>query len=338
MSKLHKSVRISTFLACALFGIALIVMLVMNIAYPYLNDSLVNYAHFAKEFFEGLFGLNGVSYPADIFANVSLYGGIFCCLVGIIWMIVALVKGKKSGIAFFFACILLGFVFSYAAFLFVNMGSYNYFGYALANKDSYIQDVIMMIAFVALTGLTFVMMMVLCVMHLRYAVKEAPAKAPKAKKAAPVEAKPAEPVQSEKAVIFAKAPEAKPSADEEAKKAAEEAKKTAEEAKPAEKAEAKPAKKAEAKPAAKKAEAKPAAKKEAPKADKEDKEVKSSGKVYHISQHPTSNKWQVKLAKGEKALKLFNTQAEAIAYAKEVSKSQGGSIRVHSMEGKIRKA
>lgn len=66
--------------------------------------------------------------------------------------------------------------------------------------------------------------------------------------------------------------------------------------------------------------------------------VKSSGKVYHISQHPTSNKWQVKLAKGEKALKLFDTQAEAINYAKEVASNQGGSIRVHSREGKIRKA
>lgn len=66
--------------------------------------------------------------------------------------------------------------------------------------------------------------------------------------------------------------------------------------------------------------------------------VKSSGKVYHISQHPSTNKWQVKLAKGEKALKLFDTQAEAINYAKEIATNQGGSIRVHSREGKIRKA
>ncbi len=66
--------------------------------------------------------------------------------------------------------------------------------------------------------------------------------------------------------------------------------------------------------------------------------VKPSGKVYHISQHPSTNKWQVKLAKGEKALKLFDTQAEAINYAKEIAANQGGSIRVHSREGKIRKA
>ena len=66
--------------------------------------------------------------------------------------------------------------------------------------------------------------------------------------------------------------------------------------------------------------------------------IKSSGKVYHISQHPSTNKWQVKLAKGEKALKLFDTQAEAINYAKEIAANQGGSIRVHSREGKIRKA
>ncbi len=68
----------------------------------------------------------------------------------------------------------------------------------------------------------------------------------------------------------------------------------------------------------------------------EDKEDKPTARVYHISQHPTANKWQVKLAKGERALKLFDTQAEAIAYAKEIVSKQGGSIRLHSKKGKMR--
>ena len=72
--------------------------------------------------------------------------------------------------------------------------------------------------------------------------------------------------------------------------------------------------------------------------DDEKGERVMTNKVYHISQHPTTNKWQVKLAKGEKALKLFDTQAEALAYAKEVAKNQGGSIRLHSRKGKIRSA
>ena len=47
--------------------------------------------------------------------------------------------------------------------------------------------------------------------------------------------------------------------------------------------------------------------------------------------------WQVKLGKGEKALKLFETQAEAIAYAKEKANNQDGSIVIHKKDGKIRK-
>ena len=41
---------------------------------------------------------------------------------------------------------------------------------------------------------------------------------------------------------------------------------------------------------------------------------------------------------GQKAIKLFNTQAEAIVFAKKLAKSQEGSIRVHSVKGRIRKA
>lgn len=124
-----------------------------------------------------------------------------------------------------------------------------------------------------------------------------------------------------------------------------------EEEKPAEE---KPApKKAPAKKAApKKEEAKPAPKKEAPKkaepkkeepkkaapkkaeSKKEDDEPKD--KIYHISQHPTANKWQVKLQGSDKAIKLFDTQAEAIEYAKALAKSQNGSVRLHSRKGSFR--
>ncbi len=64
---------------------------------------------------------------------------------------------------------------------------------------------------------------------------------------------------------------------------------------------------------------------------------KDGARTYHISKHFTSGKWQVKLANGEKAIKLFDTQLEAINYAKGLVKSQGGSIRVHSLQGRIRK-
>ena len=59
-------------------------------------------------------------------------------------------------------------------------------------------------------------------------------------------------------------------------------------------------------------------------------------RIYHISRRE-DKMWQVKFANGKKAIKLFNTQAEAIVFAKQLAKSQEGSIRVHSLKGRIRK-
>ena len=75
---------------------------------------------------------------------------------------------------------------------------------------------------------------------------------------------------------------------------------------------------------------------------KEEEELKEAGykgpRIYHISKRREDNKWQVKFANGQKAIKLFNTQAEAIVFAKKLAKSQDGSIRVHSLKGRIRKS
>ena len=63
---------------------------------------------------------------------------------------------------------------------------------------------------------------------------------------------------------------------------------------------------------------------------------KDKSRVYHIARNE-NGKWQVKLANGEKAIKLFDTQLQAINYAKALVKTRGGSIRIHSVKGKIRK-
>ena len=60
------------------------------------------------------------------------------------------------------------------------------------------------------------------------------------------------------------------------------------------------------------------------------------GQKYHISIRE-DGKWQVKGAKADKALKLFDTQKEAIAYAKVVAGNQEGNIVIHKVDGKIRK-
>lgn len=152
------------------------------------------------------------------------------------------------------------------------------------------------------------------------------------KEAAPVkkEEKKAEPVTK----VAPKKEEKKVEPVKEEKKA-EPAKKAA----PAKKAE--PAK--EEKKVAPKKEAAPVtkepAKVETPNEEVEgDEETKQRAKVYHVSRHAASGKWQVKLAGGKVAIKLFDTQLEAIKYAKELAANQEGSIRVHSLKGKMRKA
>ena len=60
-------------------------------------------------------------------------------------------------------------------------------------------------------------------------------------------------------------------------------------------------------------------------------------RVYHISRQKDGVRWQVRLATGKRAIRLFPTQKEALAYAKELCLRNGGSIRIHSLKGRMRK-
>lgn len=66
-------------------------------------------------------------------------------------------------------------------------------------------------------------------------------------------------------------------------------------------------------------------------------EERTLARNYHVSLRKEDGKWQVKFAKGVKAIKLFDTQAEAIAYAKKLAENQDGSITIHKKDGKMRK-
>ena len=70
-------------------------------------------------------------------------------------------------------------------------------------------------------------------------------------------------------------------------------------------------------------------KKPAPKKE-EKKEV--GYRNYHVVKRP-DGKWEVKYAGGEKAIKLFKTQAEATEYTKQMAKNQGGVMLVHNSKG-----
>lgn len=78
------------------------------------------------------------------------------------------------------------------------------------------------------------------------------------------------------------------------------------------------------------------AKEEKAKAPAPAKEEKTAARNYHVAKRP-DGKWQVKFAGGEKAIKLFATQVEAIEYAKKLAENQDGSISIHKKDGKMRK-
>ena len=122
-----------------------------------------------------------------------------------------------------------------------------------------------------------------------------------------------EPVQEEQ--VPEKAPvEEEPKKEE--KKAAPKAKKTKA---PAEKA--KPAEAADKNHAPKAKEDKPADKKEV------------NFRTYHVNKRKEDGKWTVKYAGGEKVIKLFDTQKEALEYTKKMAENQGGTVLVHASKG-----
>ena len=90
------------------------------------------------------------------------------------------------------------------------------------------------------------------------------------------------------------------------------------------------------KPAAKKPEAKkPEAKQPAPKAAEKKpaaKKAEVNFRTYHLVKRP-DGKWEVKYAGGQKAIKLFNTQKEALEYSKKMAENQDGKVLVHNSKG-----
>lgn len=72
----------------------------------------------------------------------------------------------------------------------------------------------------------------------------------------------------------------------------------------------------------------------------EDKEVEKPKKArkqpYHITTHPDGG-WQIKRGKAKKALRRFDTQNQAIEFAKALEKEKGESYIIHKADGTTRK-
>lgn len=60
-------------------------------------------------------------------------------------------------------------------------------------------------------------------------------------------------------------------------------------------------------------------------------------KVYHITKRKDDGQWAIKAEGATRALKLFRTQAEAVAYSKQLAKNQGARVIVHKEDGSISK-
>lgn len=69
----------------------------------------------------------------------------------------------------------------------------------------------------------------------------------------------------------------------------------------------------------------------------EGSEDKKRTDTYHVSKRSKDGKWQVKFGGSDKPIKLFDTQAEALEYAKELSQKYDKSLTIHKKDGKIRK-
>lgn len=63
--------------------------------------------------------------------------------------------------------------------------------------------------------------------------------------------------------------------------------------------------------------------------------------IYHVSKRDNDGReWKVFIQGSSKVIKLFDTQAEALAYAKSLckNKNDNAAVMLHGLDGKIRKA
>ncbi len=69
-------------------------------------------------------------------------------------------------------------------------------------------------------------------------------------------------------------------------------------------------------------------------------ENKSAKTAYHVSKRENDGReWKVFIQGSSKVIKIFDTQAEALEYAKNLCKNKhdGSYVLLHGLDGKIRK-
>lgn len=269
------------------------------------DKPLLAYARFCNAIRKNLLGLADAYTPGPA-ANSSFLIGVGCCVIGVVWLIMALIKKKFIHVLYFFASIAVGFVTSFGYFLGERSSAYHwdYLNLDCTWADGAIaaKAPLALVIFLLADAL-FVLYVVFFVLNLISLIKikkqpkaakeeepaeeakpeEKPAEEP-AKEEPKEEPKAEEPVKEEpKEEPKAEEKPAEPVVAEQPVEEKKEEEKPQEEAKPEEpKAEEKPAeeKKEEAKPEEKPAEEKKPAAKKAPakKAEKKPAEKKEPAK------------------------------------------------------------
>ncbi len=323
MKKLRKFTITFGIITLVSFLLTCVAALLLNLLSEPFKGSPTTYLNFLLT---GSFSSN-----SDILSYIALgVLGLFI-LLALVWLVLLLIKKKWMVFLYFVLALATGLLFSYTLFLFsevtISNEKYFYFKEAVSLAESgALLALLLSIILLFFVSITVCFVITFEVLSIVYAYKEKKDTVKKVSKEKKDDLKPVieEEVKEDKIV---KEETSKPNKEERILLVKPRNDKVVV------KESAEPSKEEKVEP---KKEEKVSVTKEV-KADVKKTDAKKSGKVYHVSHHPSEDKWQVKLAKGEKALKLFDTQLEAIQYAKEVSKSQGGSIRLHSVNGRIRK-
>ena len=178
-----------------------------------------------------------------------------------------------------------------------------------------------------LGGVILLLLIIIIAVAVSKSKKKKKAKAESA--AAPVQ----EPVP-EQNTVKEEVPEEKPQPVEEKPEVVEEKAQPVEEPVKEEKMPAKPKATPAKKPAAKKT---PKVVPVKPKTATTKAADKPAPKVYHISKRKDDNRWQIKAEGAARAIRLFNTQKEAIDYGKTLAENQGARVMIHKEDGSFRK-
>lgn len=63
------------------------------------------------------------------------------------------------------------------------------------------------------------------------------------------------------------------------------------------------------------------------------KKAKETDRIYHVMKRAKDDQWVVKIAQRKKAIRIFATQKEAIAYAEALATNNNGVVRVFASKG-----